>query len=40
MLSLLCYELLVGFWSFFIDLLLLVAATFCMLGLDLCVLAY
>ena len=29
-----------GFWSFFIDLLLLVAATFCILGLDFCVLAY
>jgi len=28
-----------GFWSFFIDLLLLVAATFCILGLDFCVLA-
>jgi len=30
----------VGFWSFFIDFLLLVAATFCILGLDFCVLAY
>ena len=29
-----------GFWLFFIDLLLLVAATFCILGLDFCVLAY
>jgi len=29
-----------GFWSSFIDLLLLVAATFCILGLDFCVLAY
>ena len=29
-----------GFWSFFIDLLLLVEATFCILGLDFCVLAY
>jgi len=28
------------FWLFFIDLLLLVAATFCILGLDICVLAY
>ena len=28
------------FWSFFIDLLLLVTATFCILGLDFCVLAY
>jgi len=29
-----------GFWSFFIDLLLLVAATFCILALDFCLLAY
>ena len=29
-----------GFWSFFIDLLLLVAATCCILDLDFCVLAY
>jgi len=29
-----------GFWSFFIDLLLLVAATFCIFGLGFCVLAY
>ena len=29
-----------GFWSFFFDLLLLVATTFCILGLDFCVLAY
>jgi len=29
-----------GFWLFFIDLLLLVAATFCILDLDFCVLAY
>ena len=29
-----------GFWLFVIDLLLLVAATFCILGLDFCVLAY
>ena len=28
------------FWSFFIDLVLLVAATFCILGLKFCVLAY
>jgi len=29
-----------GFWLFFIDLLLLVPPTFCILGLDFCVLAY
>ena len=29
-----------GVWFFFIDLLLLVTATFCILGLDICVLDY